>query len=205
MLNLSRILFLVCITAISCLAQAQTTPLTSATFFRHGYFINPTTNDVVFTFKLSGANTEINGGINGFSGINRTDSSADCCFYGKRFVLRDFAVGRNNFQQTSEPIIVNGRTYNTVYFSGEIIFTGGTTVPFYLKKKQNQVLKFPVSTEGYLYGYATLADRNGGSPLFQSSLKMSGTATVIIRRNEQSVLNRFDIVSVKYDLVTPTN
>ena len=206
MLNLSRMLFLVLLLLTPILAQAQTISLTSGTVARDGYFINPTA-EPAFKFKFLGANTEINGGLYEGGGLNRTEINTTCCFYGKKFVLADWAEGLNNFRQTSEPITINGITYNTFYFRGEIRFTGGTIVPFHLKKKRIQTLKFPVTTRGYVKGSPILGDRDD-NPLFTARLDMTGTATVTIRPNPQSDINdtrQFIIVSVKYDLVTPTN
>ena len=139
MVNFSRILIFILFSAASCLAQTQTISLTGGTVFRTGYFISPL-EELPFKFKFLGANTEINGGINSAGGLNRTEIDGNCCFYGRRLTIRDSATGRNNFQQTSKPIIVNGVAYNTVYFSGEVTFKGGTVVPFYLKKKLTHVL-----------------------------------------------------------------
>jgi hypothetical protein len=207
MIKLSRMLFLVLLLLAPILVQAQTQTisLTSSSFSRTAFNIIPGFETPVYKFKLSGLNTEINGNINGGSGINTTENRIDCCFYGKKFVLWDWAEGRNNFQQTTEPIIINGITYQTMYLRGEIRFMGGTIVPFHLKKKRFQTLKFPVTIRGYIKGSPILGERDD-NPLFTASLNMTGTATVTIRPNNyENDPYDFDVVSVKYDLVMPTN
>ena len=204
MFNLAKTLFLVLLLLAPCLAQTQTISLTGGTVARNGYFINGA-DPLRFKFKFLGSNTEINGGLYDLGGgLNQTDVLINCCFYGKRFVLSDWAEGQNNFRQTTEPIIVNGTTYNTIYFRGEIRFTGGTTVPFYLKKKRIQTLKFPVTTRGFIRGATTLADRDS-NPLFTAPLNMIGMATITIRPNDRNGANGFEILTIKYDLETPTN
>jgi hypothetical protein len=195
-------IFLIVLLVVSCLSQTQSLPFTSLTISRNGYSHLPLSGlGFIFDFRFLGLNTDVNGGFYDTSGINLTEININCCIYGKRLVLSDLVIGRTNFRQENEPVIVNGTAYNTFYYRGAIIFTGSTIVPFNLKKKQTQQLKFQITTTGYIRGYVTFTDYNNENALFSNSLNMNGVATITIRRHDGSdPVNHFDIVNVKYDL-----
>lgn len=186
---------------VSCFS-AETVTFTGGTLTRNGWsHVQPPPDSLTFNFSFPGANSDVNGGLYNSTGLNYTEVNSNCCFYGKRLVLTDSASGSNNFRQASNPVMVNGTSYNPFYYKGSINFTGSVLVPRYLKKKQTQVLKFPVTTTGFIQGFVTVGDRSSGNFLFNTALNMAGVATITIRSHEDFMENHFDIVSVRYDLI----
>jgi hypothetical protein len=137
--------------------------------------------------------------------MNLSEINSNCCFYGRRFNIADFAEGLNNFVQGTDPVTVNGTNYTSFWYRGTIRFNGSAMVPMYFKKKAGPTVKIPIAMTGYIKGYATLADRNADTnALFNVPFtNLRGIATYTIRGHSTptpGMENHFDIVSVSYEV-----
>lgn len=199
MRNLAVIIFFIVSLVSFSPAQFPTVVFTGGNGSRNGYNHIQPSSGLVFRFRFLNANSDVNGGVDANSTTNPSEIVTSCCYYGRSFSFNDQTGSENYMHRLDEPVIVNGTTYNEFYYKGAIKFTGSVRVPFYLRKKQTQILNFPITVTGVIRGYATFSDIGNNNPVFITPLNMNGTAAVTIRPHDDFQPNHFDIVSVQYN------
>lgn len=206
MKKIAGLFLLIFLLTLACPAQTQ-----EVLYFTGGILTRPGSSHVqptpgyLFHFRFDGPNLTEVGGVVLTSRLNITETSDNCCFYGKRFVVSDFTLGTDNFYQSTELVRIDGVTYPLFYYQGIIRFNGSLLVPFHLKKKAQVTLRVPITVSGYLQG-SPIVPRTEMDPLLSVNLfNLKGFAVYIIRPHDSGapgMENHFDVVSITYELTS---
>lgn len=176
----------------------------------HGQFVRnggDVSGGVNGTFRFQNTTSDISGKLSGIpsSGIyTLCDFNGTPCAPGQTIKIRDQITGSSGLRQDTSPIIVNGVTFNTVFYFGQVTFDGGTIrVPYYFAKRKAFKITVKGRLTGSLLGYPTPTSTE---PIFGTTLNLAGTVTLVFNRKENgSTSPTYDLASVTYDFPAPGN
>lgn len=155
------------------------------------------------TFRFLADGTDVNGRIQAstsdgvFLGCT---AYANPCFPGGTIRILDDFTGDNPFRQGTDPVIVNGTTYPTVFYRGRLTLNGGTVrIPHYYAKRKKIKLTLRASLTGSIGAYP-----NAGfsTLLFSVNVNLTGTVTIEMWRRQKNVAPGYDVTSVVYNFPT---
>jgi hypothetical protein len=192
------ILFLI----ISCMAAAAVRSQ-PAVRLDHGQFDRnggDQAGSVNGTFRFLGTASDISGKLSGSptSGVyTLCDFYGSPCAPGSTIRILDKITGSSGLRQDAAPIIINGTSYPTVYYFGQITFSGGTVrLPFSAAKRKTFKITVGATVTGGIVGYPTPTSTEA---IFGSTLDLNGTVTLIFNRKDNgSTAPTYNLVSVTY-------
>jgi hypothetical protein len=152
------------------------------------------------TFRFLADGTDVNGRIQANSGDG---VFLGCTFYGNPCfpggtirVLDDF-TGLNPFRQGTDPVIVNGTTYPTVFYRGRLTLNAGTVrIPHYYAKRKKIKLTLRASLTGSIGAYT---NPGFSTVLFFVNVNLTGMVTIEMWRRQDDVARGYDVTSVVYN------
>lgn len=173
-------------------------------FARNGGDISGSVNG---TFRLQNSTSDITGRLSGIpsSGVfTLCDFYGTPCAPGQTIRILDQITGSSGLRQDGAPIVVNGVTYKTVVYFGQLTFTGGTVrIPYYMAKRKTFKVTVRGRLTGSLLGYPTPTSTEA---IFGASLDLTGTVTLVFNRKEDGSSNpTYALGGVTYDFPTPGN
>jgi hypothetical protein len=158
------------------------------------------------TFRFLAGGSDVNGNIQAtpsdgvFLGCT---AYGNPCFPGGTIRVLDTFTGRNPFRQGTDPVIVNGTTYPTVFYRGELTLNGGTVrIPHYYAKRKKIKLTLRASLSGSIGAYT---NPTFSTVLFFVNVNLTGTVTIEMWRRQKDVALGYDVTSVVYNFPPPGN
>lgn len=159
------------------------------------------------TFRFLNAASDVSGKL---SGVPSSGVFTLCDFYGapctpgSTIRILDQITGSSGLRQDASPIIVNGVTYQAVFYFGQLTFSGGTVrIPYYAAKRKTFKIIVSARVTGGIVGYPTPVSTEA---IFGSTLDLPGTVTLVFNRKEDSLSAlAYNLASVTYDFPAPGN
>lgn len=152
------------------------------------------------TFRFLADGADVNGTIfaNSANGLFiGCTAYLNPCFAGGTIRILDDFTGNNSFRQGTDPVIVNGTTYPTVFYRGTLTLNGGTVrIPhFYAKRK---IVRFTrrASLTGSIGAYP---NPTFSTVLFFVNVNLTGTVTIELLRRPKGFAPGYDVNSVVYN------
>lgn len=190
------IIVIFCFAGITAKSQAIP-PFTEGQLLRDG---GDPAASVLGNFQFRNATSEITGHLSGVpsSGIyTLCDFYGTPCAPGQTISIRDQITGSSGLRQNEAPIVINGISYQTVFYFGQLTFDGGTIrIPYNVAKRKFFKLTVKGRVTGGITGFPNPASQEA---IFGTTLNLTGTVTLEFRRKENaSTAPTYDLTNVTY-------
>lgn len=195
-------LFVVLLTLAPVMVSGQVVVFDQGRLARDGGDIS---GSVHGTFRFQNSTSDVTGRLSGIpsSGIyTLCDFYGTPCAPGQTIRIKDQITGSSGLRQDDSPVIINGTTYKTIFYFGQLTFDGGTIrIPYNVAKRKSFKLTVPGRVTGPITGFPNPASM---TPIFGANLNLAGTVTLEFRRKENgSPSPTYDLAGVTYIFPSP--